>query len=70
MVDVDTGVDDVDVDAVTTVTVVLVLGEGGEGEPGTVTNSGKTLFIWRQIRRVTLPKTAKRNIPKAPTSES
>ena len=54
MVDVDTSVNNVDVNTITTLIVVLVLGEGGEGEPGTVANSGKTLlFIWRQIRRVT-----------------
>ena len=43
MADVDAGVDDVDVDTIPTIIVVLVPGEGGEGEPGAMANSRKTL---------------------------
>ena len=43
VVDVDTGVDHVDIDALTTFTIVHVLGEGGESELGPVADPGQTL---------------------------
>ena len=44
MVDVNAGIDYVDVDAVTTKMVVYVLGEGGKVEFGSMTNACETLI--------------------------
>ena len=43
VVDVDTGIDDVDIDALTAVLVILILGEGAEAELLAVTDPSKAL---------------------------
>ena len=48
VVDVDTGIDDVDIDALTAVLVILILGEGAEAELLAVTDPRKTLYCHRK----------------------
>jgi len=51
VVNVDTGVDDVDVYALSALRVVLVLGEGAEGKFATMADSSKTLLEEFTTRR-------------------
>lgn len=53
VIDIDTGVDDVNVDALATARVVLILGEGTEGELGTVAYPRKTLDIRSVVQQTT-----------------
>ena len=53
VINIDTGVDDVDINALATARVVLVLGEGTEGELGTVAYPRKTLNVRSIIQQTT-----------------
>lgn len=61
--DIDTGVNDVDVDTVAPIGTILIFGEGSEAELGAVANACKTLnvncidesFTWRNKRMADAP---------------
>lgn len=79
MVDVDTGVDDVDVDALTTVGGVLVASESTESKPGAVADTCETLKVheWKQCneydasyeQEIRWGDECREHVPMAPTSE-